>query len=174
MKSMLPWRTCKASRQLVFEEKRMAFHRWMYREGRPNVLARILNRGWAIVHALGISPNYLVTLEVVGRQSGKMTSLPLVMAVVSGERYLVSMLGTDANWVRNVQAAKGKAILRHGVSEQVLLHEVEVRRRASILKAYLQHAPGAQPHFPINKDAPIVEFEKIAPEYPVFRLEAII
>jgi hypothetical protein len=30
-------------------------------------VARLLNRGWAAVHALGIAPNHLVTLEVVGR-----------------------------------------------------------------------------------------------------------
>ena len=149
----------------------MAFHRWMYRDGHPNVVAKIMNRVSAIVHALGISPNYLVTLEVVGRKSGKTTSFPLVMTVVNGDRYLVSMLGTEANWVRNVQAANGKALLRHGASEQVLLHEVDVQQRAPILKAYLQHAPGARAHFPITKDAPIAEFQKIAPDFPVFRLE---
>jgi hypothetical protein len=41
------------------------------------------------------------------------------------------------------------------------------------LKAYLQIAPGARPHIPIDKDAPISEFEKIASEYPVFKLETI-
>jgi hypothetical protein len=48
---------------------------------------------------------------------------------------------------------------------------VEVSRRAPILKAYLQHAPGAQPHFPVRPDAPIAEFEAIAAGFPVFRVE---
>src|SRR6266545_4968448 len=104
----------------------MAFHRWLYREGRPNILAKILNGGWAIFHSLGIFPNYLVTLEVVGRKSGKIISFPLAMTVMNGERYLVSMLGENTNWVRNVRAAKGKARLRHGRSEQVLLEEIDV------------------------------------------------
>ncbi len=151
----------------------MAFHRWMYREGHPNFLAKILNRGWAIVHSLGIAPNYMVTLEVVGRKSGKMTSFPLAMTVMDGERYLVSMLGAETNWVRNVRAAGGKARLRHGISEQALLREVDARQRAPILKAYLQRAPGARPHIAIDKDAPIAEFEKIAAAYPVFRLETL-
>ena len=151
----------------------MALHRWMYREGHPNILAKILNRGWAILHSLGISPNYLITLEVVGRKYGKMTSFPLVMIVMNGERYLVSMLGEETNWVRNVRAAGGKARLRHGISEQVLLEEIDVRQRAPILKAYLQHAPAARPHISISKDAPISEFEKITSKYPVFRLEII-
>jgi hypothetical protein len=151
----------------------MALHRWMYRGGHPNRLAKILNRGGAILHALGIFPDYFVTLDVVGRKSGKIVSFPLAMTVMNGERYLVSMLGEDTNWVRNVRAAGGKAKLRHGISEQVRLEEVEVGQRAPILKAYLQIAPGARPHIPISKDAPISEFEKIASQYPVFRLETI-
>ncbi len=95
------------------------------------------------------------------------------MTVMNGDRYLVSMLGEKANWVQNVQAAGGKAMLRHGISEPVLLEEVEVGQRAPILKAYLQIAPGARPHIPVSKDAPIAEFEKIASQYPVFRLNTI-
>ncbi len=150
----------------------MAFKRWMYRGDRPHTLAKILNWGWAVLHSLGIAPNYLVTLEVTGRRSGKTVSFPLVMTVVSGERYLVSMLGEDANWVRNLKAAEGKARLRHGISEHVLLEEVDVSQRAPILKAYLKHAPGARPHIPVRVDAPLSEFEKIAPKYPVFSIKA--
>jgi len=149
----------------------MAFHRWLYRDGHPNRLARILNRGWALVHSLGVLPNYLVTLEVVGRHSGKTISFPLAMVVMNGQRYLVSMLGEEANWVRNVQAAGGRARLRHGISEQVILKDVDASQRAPILKAYLRIAPGARPHIPISKDAPVAEFENITSQYPVFRVE---
>jgi hypothetical protein len=121
----------------------MAFKRWMYRGGRPNIFAKIQNRGWAILHSLGIFPERFVTLEVVGRKSGKTVSFPLAMTVMNGERYLVSMLGEDTNWVRNVRAAGGKAKLVHGIREQVLLEDVDIRQRAPILKAYLQIAPGA-------------------------------
>ena len=151
----------------------MAFKRWMYRGGRPHLFAKIQNRVWAILHALGIFPDRFVTLEVVGRKSGKIVSFPLAMVMMNGERYLVSMLGEDTNWVRNVRATGGRARLVHGMSEQVFLEEVDSNQRASILKAYLQIAPGARPHFPISKDAPISEFEKIASKYPVFRLEKV-
>jgi hypothetical protein len=60
------------------------FERWLYRGHRPNAVARLLNRAWAAVNALGIAPNYLVTLEVVGRRSGRAISFPLVMVVVDG------------------------------------------------------------------------------------------
>jgi hypothetical protein len=39
-----------------------------------------------------------------------------------------------------------------------------------VLKAYLQRAPGARPHLPIDKDAPLAEFEQVSPQYPVFRV----
>ncbi|MFN8465080.1 MAG: nitroreductase/quinone reductase family protein [Caldilineaceae bacterium] len=147
--------------------------RWMYRDGHPNFLAKFMNQGSAVIYGLGISPNYLVTLEVVGRKSGKVISFPLVMTVIDGSRYLVSMLGENANWVRNLAAADGKARLRHGISEEVRLVEVETGQRAPIIKAYLQRAPGARPHIPVGKDAPLAEFEKAAAQYPVFRVETI-
>jgi hypothetical protein len=79
--------------------------RWLYGEQHPNWIAKIANRVWATIASLGISSNYVVTLEVTGRKSGRTVSLPVVVAVVDGERYLVSMLGENVNWVQNVRAA---------------------------------------------------------------------
>jgi len=146
------------------------FKRWMYRGQRPNWMARIANRAWAIVAALGFTANHVVTLEVTGRKSGRIISFPLVMAVVDGERYLVSMLGDHAQWVQNVRATGGRAVLRRGGREVVQLEEVPADQRAPIVKAYLQRAEGARPHLPIDKDAPLAEFEKIATAYPTFRI----
>jgi len=147
--------------------------RWMYRGGRPNQVAKALNRFWAAIHALGIAPNYLVTLEVNSQRSGHTIRLPLVMAQLEGERYLVSMLGQDAGWVRNVRAAGGRVTLRHGRSEQVRLEEVAVERRAPILKAYVKRAPGARAHLQLGVDAPLAAFEQVAAQFPVFRVVAI-
>jgi len=144
--------------------------RWMYRGQRPNWIARILNRASAAVASSGIASNYLVTLEVTGRKSGRTISLPVVVAIVDGQRYLVSMLGDDAQWVQNVRAAGGRALLRSGGREEVLLEEVPAGQRAPILKAYLKRAPGARPHVPVNKDAPLEEFQRVAAAFPVFRV----
>jgi len=148
----------------------MKLEKWLYRSGRPNWVASVLNGCWAAIHALGIAPNYLVTLEVRGRRSGRTISLPLVVAVVEGERYLVSMLGAEADWVRNAKAAGGHVTLRHGRREQVRLEEVPADRRAPVLKAYLKRAPGARPHLAVHKDAPLSEFERVAAQFPVFRV----
>jgi deazaflavin-dependent oxidoreductase (nitroreductase family) len=149
---------------------RGAFHRWLYRGQRPNVIARVVNRAWAAVASTGVATDYLVTLEVAGRKSGRTLSLPLVMVVVDGQRYLVSMLGDDVQWVHNVRAAGGRAVLRSGGREAIQLEEISADQRAPILQAYLQRAPGARPHVPVDKDAPPAEFEKVAAAFPVFRV----
>jgi hypothetical protein len=48
----------------------------MYRSGRPNRVAALLNRGWAIAGSAELWPNRLVTLEVHGRRTGRLTSFP--------------------------------------------------------------------------------------------------
>jgi deazaflavin-dependent oxidoreductase (nitroreductase family) len=152
-------------KQWLYREKQ-----WLYRGQRPNWIARMLNRGWATIASMGVAHNYLVTLEVTGRKSGRAVSLPVVVAIVDGERYLVSMLGEHVNWVQNVRAAGGRAVLKSGGREEVQLEEVPRDARAPILRAYLQRAPGARPHLPVNKNAPIAEFEKVAAAFPVFRV----
>ncbi len=147
--------------------------RWMYRGGRPNRIARALNRIGAAHYGSGIAvPRYLVTLEVPGRRTGRVISFPLVVADHGGERYLVAMLGEQTNWVRNVRAAQGKAVLRHGRRQSVCLEEVEPGARAPILRRYLALAPGARAHLPVDHKAPLAEFDRIAAHYPVFRITA--
>jgi len=148
----------------------MALHRWMYRGNRPNWLARIQNSFWAAIHSSGIAPNLLATLEVTGRKSGRTITLPVAITLVDGQRYLVSMLGEEAQWVLNVRASHGRAVIRSGSREEVRLEEVPVDQRAPILKAYLRRAPGARPHVPVSKDAALTEFVKIASAYPIFRI----
>jgi len=143
----------------------------MYRNGRPGALARALNRISAIQFSAGIlSPAQAVTLEVPGRCTGRLISLPVAVADYQGGRYLVSMLGNDANWVRNVRAADGRAVLRRRGREEVRLVEVEPGDRAPILRRYLQVAPGARAHLPVDRHAPLAEFERIADLFPVFQI----
>jgi hypothetical protein len=80
------------------------------------------------------------------------------------------MLGEDTNWVRNVRAAGGRAVLCHGHREVVHLQEVNPGERAAILRRYLQCAPGARSHIPVDRRTPINDFEAIARQYPVFHL----
>jgi deazaflavin-dependent oxidoreductase (nitroreductase family) len=147
-----------------------AVKRWMYRRGRPGWAARAANRLQATAASSGHGVEHVVTLEVRGRRSGRVVSLPVVVADLHGERYLVSMLGEDAGWVRNVQAAGGSAVLRHGRAERVRLELVEPTQRPEVLRRYLELAPGARPHIPVDRHAPPRDFAQVAARYPVFRV----
>jgi hypothetical protein len=144
--------------------------RWLYRGGHPSYLARLMNGATATVFRLGIWPTRAAALEVLGRSTGRTISFPVVIADLDGERYLVSMLGENTNWVRNVRAADGRAVLRHGIREVVQLDDVASIDRAPILRRYLALAPGARPHIPIDRNAPLDEFARISPDFPVFRI----
>ena len=146
--------------------------KWMYRGGRPNRLATALNGVWRVIGVAGLPPHRLNTLEVRGRKTGKLRSFPVVVADYGAERYLVAMLGERANWVSNVRASGGRAVLRHGHREAVRLEEVEPAGRAPILKRYLELAPGARAHLPVDRQAPLADFEAVAQRYPVFRVRA--
>jgi deazaflavin-dependent oxidoreductase (nitroreductase family) len=148
----------------------MNLNRWLYRGGRPNRVARALNRAHAAIWATGVWSSRMNTIEVRGRRTGKPISLPLVVANLGGERYLVAMLGAGASWVANVRAARGHAVLRHGVREPVYLDEVPPDERAPILRRYLEVAPGARKHFPLDRHASAAEFDRIAARYPVFHV----
>ena len=150
---------------------RHRLRRWMYRDGRPHGVARALNRLDAVVLGSGrLGVARAVTLEVPGRRTGRVVPVPVVVADLDGERYLVAMLGKRVNWVRNVRAAGGAAVLHHGTRTAVRLEEVPVAERSPILKRYLALAPGARAHIPVDRRAPVAEFESIADAYPVFRI----
>ena len=146
--------------------------RWLYRRRHASRMARLLNAAQARLAAAGVGPRWLVTVQVTGRRSGKTISFPAVIADYGNGRYLVSMLGEDVNWVRNVRASGGRAVLRHGSREAVTLQEVDIDQRAPILRCYLQRARGARAHIPVDHRAPVEEFARIEARYPVFRITA--
>lgn len=142
----------------------------MYAGGRANVVARRYARFWVAVLGRGLLPTRGVVLEVPGRESGELRRFPLVEARIDHERYLVSTLGEDCNWVRNVRTAGGLAELRHGRVESMQLVEVQVGERARVIKRYVEQAPGARPHIPVDRGADVSTFETVATRCPVFRI----
>ena len=117
------------------------FARWLYRGQRPNRLAKAMNSVSEFIGRIGLAGNYMVALQVKGRNSGRTISFPVVVALVAGERYLVAMLGENVAWVRNVRAAGGRALprargLRHGRCEAIILDELPPAQRAPILRVF--------------------------------------
>jgi F420H(2)-dependent quinone reductase len=146
-----------------------AFQRWQYRKGRPGWSARVGNRLAALSLAKGVGPGGAATLEVRGHKSGRIVPFPVVVADYQGERYLVSMLGQKANWVRNLRADNHGVLVRGGREEVTLVEDLS-DNRAAILRRYLELAAGARPFFTIDRRAPIEDFERIVDQYPVFRV----
>lgn len=139
----------------------------MYRGGRADVRARRFARFWSRIFGWGLASRRWVSLEVTGYRSGNLVRVPLGMAHVGENWYLASMLG-ECNWVRNVRAAGGKVVLRHGRARKVQLTEVPTGDRPPILKSYLAQVPGARPHNPLSWRSPVSDFERIAADFPVF------
>ena len=119
--------------------------RRLYAGGRPNDEAKAIHRRFNSSWIPRLVPIACV-LEVRGRTSGEVRSVPLVIAPWRCRWYLASMLGDDANWVLNVRAANGEASLVRGRRRQVRLVEVPVAKRPRILRRYLLFAWGARPH----------------------------
>src|SRR5512139_3462516 len=90
---------------------------------------------------------------------------------LDGERYLVSMLGDNTNWVRNVRAADHRAVLVRGGRTAIRLQEIPVEQRPPIIKRYCQVATSGRVHIPVDPDAPVSAFESVASRYPVFRID---
>jgi hypothetical protein len=144
-----------------------------YRDRRPTRFGRMTNRAMTELTKAGLVPIQVV-LDVPGARTGVMRSTVLVAPRLDGVEYLVSMLGERSEWVRNVRAAEGAAVLRHGRrSTPVRLGEVPVSERAPVLKEYCRIAPGGRRHFPCPPGAPLDEFHRIAAEYPVFRVASV-
>lgn len=145
--------------------------RLFYRDWRPTRAGRIVNGAWAWLAGMGLTPEILLTLQVKGRTSGQFRTNVLVPAKLDGKRYLVSMLGEESEWVRNIRAANGAAFIKRGRRRPVRLVEVPVAERAPVLKEYCRIATSGRHHFPIAWDSPVEAFAAIAADYPVFRIE---
>jgi hypothetical protein len=128
-------------------------------------------QGWW--SGLGLPPREVAVLEVRGRASGRQRSNPAVIATVAGTRYLVSMLGSQSDWVRNVDAAHGEACIRQGRRQRVHLVPVPPEQRAPVLREYVRIASSGRRHFPLTIDAPLSEFEAIASQHPVYRIDPV-
>lgn len=95
----------------------------------------------------------------------------VVIPTVAGERYVVSMFGTLSDWVQNLEAAHGDAVISHGGAASVRLRAVPPEERAPVLREYVRVASSGRKHFPLPVGAPLSAFAAIAEQYPVYRIE---
>lgn len=137
---------------------------------KPSGLVKLMNGVLGRLASIGLMPGDTVQLQVKGRRSGQMRSVAVTWVEHEGQRYLVAPRG-NTEWARNAKAAGGEAVLKHRKSERVRLEEIPVEQRAPIIKSYLKKtALVTKREFGLEPDAPLEEFEKIAPDHPVFRV----
>lgn len=145
--------------------------RLFYRNWRPTRLGKLNNSAMAWLSAHRLTPPILLTLQVRGRQSGRLHDTVLAPISYRGEQYFVSMLGEASEWVRNARAADGEAFVLRGRPRPVRLTEVPPEARAPILKGFAEVATSGRHHLPVPPTAPVADFEAIAADYPVFRID---
>jgi F420H(2)-dependent quinone reductase len=150
--------------------ERSALMRLFYRDWRPTLLGRWVNRLNCWWSGLGLPPRFQAALEVRGRVSGRVRANPIVIATVEGEDYLVSMLGPNSDWVKNIEAAHGDAIIRQGRRRRVHLVPLPPPERAPIIREYVRIARSGRRHFPLSVASPLSDFAAIAERYPVYRI----
>jgi deazaflavin-dependent oxidoreductase (nitroreductase family) len=145
----------------------------------PRWYARLQWLGFALTW-LGLSPGYVITLEVPGCRSGVIRRTNLVLLNHDTEQYLVALAG-ESQWVRNVRAAGGRVVLsRRRQRRAATLVEVPAKDRALVIRAYMLRAgrrPGSAPvareardYFGVSSDLALAEIGSVADRYPVFRV----
>jgi deazaflavin-dependent oxidoreductase (nitroreductase family) len=150
-----------------------------YSQRRPTRWGRWNNTAMGWLASTGVLPEKWpgdpvcgpASLEVLGRRSGKPRANMVTWVEYDGARYFVSMLGPRSDWVRNISAAGGKAVLRRRGGRRVRLEEVPVEARAPIIRQWYRRTwQSTLHHFGLQPDADIAEFERIAPDHPVYRI----
>jgi hypothetical protein len=119
---------------------------------------------------IGLVRGHFFVLEVRGRRSGRMISLPVDPLELDGRLYLVCARG-ESNWVRNARTAGEIVLARALRRRRYSVREVLADMSAPILKAYLdRYAKEVQRFFPVPKGSAVEAFNDLAPRYPVFEL----
>ena len=117
-----------------------------------------------------------VTLEVLGRTSGKPRQVSLSRTDYDSQQFFVSLAGESA-WVRNVRAAGGQAIILSRGRHPVRLEEVSREKRAPIMLAYVQKrafthsgAQASRHFFGLRPNPTLAEMQARVDGYVVMRI----
>ncbi len=140
---------------------------------KPKKSTNIFNESVARLTRLGISVRGSRVLYVRGRNTGVWRSTPVNLLTYEGNRYLVAPRG-NTQWVRNLRAASGEGELRVGRrAERFRATELDDDAKPQVLRAYLRRWKFEVGVFfdGINARAPEETLRRIAPGYPVFRIE---
>jgi deazaflavin-dependent oxidoreductase (nitroreductase family) len=133
----------------------------------------VFNPAVAGLTRLGVPLAGSRVLEVKGRKSGQWRPTPVNLLAFEGERYLVAPRG-HTQWVRNIRVNPDARLTIGRRTEEFTATEVPDAERAPILRAYLEKWKWEVGAFfgGVGPDSSDEELTRIAPEHPVFRIEA--
>jgi hypothetical protein len=136
----------------------------------PSAVERVFNRIFGALVGLGLGLRHNYLLQVRGRTTGRILSVPVNVLELDGRRWLVAGRGRT-HWVRNAEVA-GEVVLRRGRrKERCRLRVVADADKLRILGAYLDRfRTTVQRYFPVKAGSPAADFAAIAGRYPVFEL----
>jgi hypothetical protein len=140
---------------------------------KPKQATNFFNESVARLTRLGISVYGSRVLYVRGRKTGEWRSQPVNPLTCEGSRYLVAPRG-NTQWVRNLRAAGGAGQLRLGRRvEAFRATEIPDDDKPPVLRAYLKRWKWEVGVFfdGMGPDASDAELRRIAPGYPIFRIE---
>jgi deazaflavin-dependent oxidoreductase (nitroreductase family) len=138
----------------------------------PGVADRLFNGAVAALTRLGVSVYGSRVLAVRGRKSGEVRTVPVNLLEHEGTRYLVAPRG-ETQWVRNLRASREGELRVGRRREPFRASELADADKPPVLRAYLRKwAFEVKVFFEgVGADAPEAELRRIAPGYPVFRIE---
>jgi deazaflavin-dependent oxidoreductase (nitroreductase family) len=127
--------------------------------------------GWLTARGLSVYGSRV--LAVRGRKSGQWRTNPVNLLEYDAQRYLVAPRGVT-DWVHNIRVSHTGELRLGSKAEPIRVTEVPDSEKLPILRAYLKKWSWEVGAFfeGVGADAPETEVQRIAPNHPIFRIEA--
>jgi deazaflavin-dependent oxidoreductase (nitroreductase family) len=136
----------------------------------PTAPERMFSKAFGALVGWGVGPRGYYVLQVKGRKTGRVYSMPVIVLEIAGAMFLVAPRGRT-QWVRNVAAAPDVTLTRGSHRHAYRVRAVPDAEKAPVLRAYLaQYRSVVQRYFPVTAGSPPEAFAPIAARYPVFAL----
>jgi deazaflavin-dependent oxidoreductase (nitroreductase family) len=126
----------------------------------------------------GRGVDLLRILRVRGRKSGRLYEVPVRVAMLDDQRYIISMLG-ETQWARNLRQAVTAQLIVGKTVEPIRTREIQDEEKTAFLLRYCQYQQFAQrARFTLKaafevkvKHLASAEIDLLASVWSVFRLE---
>ncbi len=140
---------------------------------KPTTLDRGFNAVIRLLTTFGLSVYGSRVLAVRGRKTGEWRTVPVNLLTHEGQRYLVAPRG-ETEWVRNMRVAHAGELRLGQRREPFRATELADDEKAPVLRAYLDRWYFEVGRFfeGLGRNSPVEDLRRVAPWFPVFRVES--